>query len=280
LRSPEKAEDLVRLIHAFSKSERCSVRHRIHARFEIGSIRSAQQLERLIDAQILDLFSFMDHTPGQGQFKSIQSFVDYFTGTYQLDENTVLETVERKRKAQANGWKHAARLACKARKAGIPILSHDDDTAEKVHLGIQLGVTGCEFPVSMEAVLAAKESGLKIFMGAPNLLRDLSTNGHIKSSETLVNKTCNGFVSDYYPECMIQTPFIAHRKHKLSIEEALRYATAGPGEYISVETKTGYLTPDSPADVVVIDTDERNWVSVAQTWVKGRCVYRSDSFPE
>jgi predicted amidohydrolase YtcJ len=73
---------------------------------------------------------------------------------------------------------------------------------------------------------------------------------------------------------MVQTPFIAHRQHHLPMEQALRYATAEPGAYLSVEKKTGYLTPNSPADVIVIDTEGR-WVSVVQTWVNGQCVYRS-----
>ena len=50
---------------------------RAHCRYEITSSSSLPHLQDLIAAQQVDLLSVMDHTPGQGQFKSDQSYADY-----------------------------------------------------------------------------------------------------------------------------------------------------------------------------------------------------------
>jgi alpha-D-ribose 1-methylphosphonate 5-triphosphate diphosphatase len=275
LRSPEEAEKLVERITHTDRRSHCAVRHRIHARFEIGSERSAQSIERLIDAGLVDLLSFMDHTPGQGQFKTLQSYVDFYTRNYQLVENDVVAMVDRKKSNRSNAWKQAARLAEKARASGIPILSHDDDTPEKVALVRRLHAGGSEFPIALSAARAARASGMRVFMGAPNLVRGTSTNGHLKASETVARGLCDGLISDYYPECLLQTPFLARDTLDVGLSQALALVTSGPADYLNDGLTTGQLTPGAPADLVVIDTGGV-WKKVVQTWVGGCCVYRTD----
>ena len=135
LRSPEKARDLVHRIHEFGNSPACLVRHRVHVRFEIGSSRSLAVIEGLLDADLIDLLSFMDHTPGQGQFRSIASYLDFYRDNYQFSKDTVTAMIAHKKAHQETAWHQASSLARRAANAGVPILSHDDDTAEKVELG-------------------------------------------------------------------------------------------------------------------------------------------------
>ncbi len=92
---------------------------------------------------------------------------------------------------------------------------------EKVRLARELGACGCEFPVNEQAVEAAAALGMKVLMGAPNLVRDSSSNGHIRASEVVLSGRCDGLVSDYYPECLLQAPFLAHRRYGLPLEETL-----------------------------------------------------------
>ncbi len=274
LRAPEEAEKLVARIHQHDGSGRCAVRHRIHARYEIGSERSAQIIHRLIAAGQVDLLSFMDHTPGQGQFKTLQSFLDFYTRNYQVAEAEVISMVDRKKTDRNRAWEQATRLAAKARGAGLPILSHDDDTPGKVDLVRRLHAGGCEFPIALDAAAAAREAGMQVFMGAPNLVRGASTNGHLKAAEAVNRGLCNGLISDYYPECLVQTPFMAHDTLSVSIEKALRLVSAGPAAFLRDGVTSGGLTPGEPADLVVVETSGA-WKRVVQTWVGGRCVYRS-----
>jgi alpha-D-ribose 1-methylphosphonate 5-triphosphate diphosphatase len=275
LRSPEEAEKLVERIHQHERSGRCAVRHRIHVRYEIGSERSAQAIERLIAAGRVDLLSFMDHTPGQGQFKTLQSFLDFYTRNYQVAEAEVISMVDHKKNNRHRAWEQATRLARQAQDAGIPILSHDDDTPAKVDLVRRLHAGGCEFPIALNAAVAAREAGMQVFMGAPNLVRGASTNGHLKAAEAVEQGLCDGLISDYYPECLLQTPFIAKDTLSVEIDNALRLVGAGPAAFLRDGVTRGCLRPGDPADLVVVDTSGA-WKRVVQTWVGGRCVYRAD----
>jgi alpha-D-ribose 1-methylphosphonate 5-triphosphate diphosphatase len=276
LRSPEEAEKLVRLIHHFSKLSHCSVHHKIHARFEVGSTWSLEILERLLSEKLLDLVSFMDHTPGQGQFKTLQSFIDYYRETYHLTQEEIICLVDKKQQRLAEGWVQIANLASKAHQAGIPLLSHDDDTVDKIDLVERLHVTGSEFPVSMEAAKAAKKRSMKVFMGAPNLVRGVSSNGHLRASETIKYGVCDGLMSDYYPECLVQAPFVASKILSMDLEDVLKLVTSKPATFLSKEKKRGYLVEGGPADIAVIDTSNP-WIRVTQTWVNGKLVYCSGS---
>ena len=74
LRSPEQAEALVRLIKRLAAENRFKVRHLVHMRHEIGADIGRFGPGRMIDEGLVDVFSIMDHTPGQGQFKTLQCF--------------------------------------------------------------------------------------------------------------------------------------------------------------------------------------------------------------
>ena len=275
LRAPEEAEKLVARIHQHEFRGQCAVRHRIHVRYEIGSERSAQAIERLIAAGRVDLLSFMDHTPGQGQFKTLQSFLDFYTRNYQVAEDEVISMVDRKKDNRRRAWEQASRLAVQARAAGVPILSHDDDTPEKVDLVRRLNADGCEFPIALDAAAAARKAGMQVFMGAPNLVRGVSSSGHLKAAEAVSRGLCDGLISDYYPECLVQTPFIAKATLAIEMAQALRLVSAGPASFLRDGVTSGRLMPGDPADLVVVDTS-RDWKRVVQTWVAGRCVYRAE----
>ena len=276
LRSPEKAEDLVRRIRRFTRSRDCLVRHRVHVRFEIGSVRSLAIIEALLERGEIDLLSFMDHTPGQGQFRSIESYLDFYQENYRFSPETVTEMIEHKQAHREGAWHQATVLAERAGAAGVPVLSHDDDTAEKVDLVHRLQATGSEFPITMAAVRAAVEKSMKIFMGAPNLLRGASTNGHLKASQTIEAGICDGLVSDYYPECLLPAAFAAESRFGIDPAAAWRLVTAGPGAYADPDGTTGFLKAEGQADFIVV-SGTAPWVEVEQTWVGGRCVHRREN---
>jgi alpha-D-ribose 1-methylphosphonate 5-triphosphate diphosphatase len=184
IRSSENAERLVRLIKTFSFSGHALVRHLVHVRYEITSLEGFARIEHLIDEELVDLVSIMDHTLGQGQFKTLQSYIAYKTGAFGITPEEAIIEAENKSSRKPDGLKILGCFAQKVREAGLPFLSHDDDSIEKIDSVRSLGVTGCEFLISIEAAGAAKRSGMRVFMGAPDLFRDSSSNGHFNTPET------------------------------------------------------------------------------------------------
>lgn len=275
LRSCEQAEALVRLIHKFNKSDKAQVNHLIHARFEISNPEGESILARLIGENLVDMVSLMDHTPGQGQFKTLESYIAYHTGTYKVTPQQITALVEQKTARKEETMKQVVRVGQLVRESNIPFLSHDDDTAEKVSFVRELGVNASEFPVSMEAAQAAKKSNMKVFMGAPNLIRGCSSNNHLKASDALKAGMCDALVSDYYPECLLQAPFTASKRYNINLYETLKLVTSNPGDYLKQRIKAGRLIQGAPADLIIIDRTS-TWIRTAQTWVSGRCVYNSN----
>jgi alpha-D-ribose 1-methylphosphonate 5-triphosphate diphosphatase len=274
LRSAQEAENLVRTIRRFCESGNASAKHLVHARLEVGSRDVAARLEKLVEEGLVDLVSLLDHTPGQGQFQTLDAYIRYYVGTYGTDEADITAMARRKREKSKEAWEDVARLTRKVREKNLPLLSHDDDTERKVDHTSGLRVTGSEFPVSLEAARRAKHDGMSVFMGAPNLVRGGSSNDHLAAAETIEAKLCDGLVSDYYPECLIQGPFIAARQLELCLEETLPLVTSGPGGYLNTMCKKGRLIPEGEADLIVIDTST-SWAKVTQAWVDGCCVFRS-----
>ena len=109
-------------------------------------------------------------------------------------------------------------------------------------------------------------------MGAPNLIRDTSTNGNLKASEVLQQGILTGLVSDYYPESLCQAAFLAAR-HCHSLEDALTTVTSGPGKFLNCPSMPGLLASGSEADIIIVNQDH-TWAHVARTCVRGRPVFQ------
>ncbi|RZB30027.1 MAG: alpha-D-ribose 1-methylphosphonate 5-triphosphate diphosphatase [Desulfobacteraceae bacterium Eth-SRB1] len=192
LRSPQKAEELVSVVHKFKNSARASIHHLVHARFEISNLSGESILNRLIKEDLIDIVSLMDHTPGQGQFKTLEAYTTYQAGVHKVTPEQISALVDKKVAQRERGLKQVGKVAQLVKDADMPFLSHDDDTEDKVSFVRNLGVNASEFPVSMEAALAAKRYDMMVFMGAPNLIRGRSSNSHLKASEALLSGVKRG----------------------------------------------------------------------------------------
>jgi len=105
LRSCEEAERTVRTIKQFVQSQSSLVRHLVHVRHEITNPDAAARIERLLEEKLVDIVSLMDHTPGQGQFRTLESYLDYHAGTYGDTSEEALARAERKK-----AYKEAGKL--------------------------------------------------------------------------------------------------------------------------------------------------------------------------
>lgn len=269
LRAPEQARKCIEQIKAFNRSGQALVKHNTHIRYEVGSVKSLEIILELLDQGLVDLVSIMDHTPGQGQFKSMQSYVNFHATEYGLGKEEILVKAAEKQSDNARAWKMVAELTRQVSRAGIPMLSHDDDTAEKVDLIRDFGIRASEFPVTLAAAARAIEKGLSVFMGAPNLIRNQSTNGNLKASDALAQGVCTGLVSDYYPESLCQAPFMAAGAgFSEDLSRALAAVTSGPGSFLQGAAGAGELRPGTDADIIIINR-EHNWAHITHTLVKG-----------
>ena len=91
----------------------------------------------------------MDHTPGQGQYRNIETYRKTITA-YHGETVTTLGfegVLEHHKNKRTLSFEQLHELAELARANGIPAASHDDDTAAKLQVNKELGVAISEFPL-------------------------------------------------------------------------------------------------------------------------------------
>lgn len=271
LRSEERAMGLVTQAQAMQRD--LLVDLRVHARFEVTNRHAVPVLRDLIAARQVGLVSLMDHTPGQGQYRDIEMYINYIAQWRRADRAAIEEKVrERIRLAQANppSWEVVRDVTTLACEHGIPLASHDDDTQAKVGLVAGLGVRISEFPVTLEAAQEARVRGMSVAMGAPNLLLGGSHQGNLGSKEALHHGLVDMLASDYYPAALLQAVFIIANEGTLPLHLATRLVSQGPAAALGLADR-GSLCVGKLADLVLVEADGRP--RVRGTIRNGLCTY-------
>ena len=269
-----ESEHLEPTIRELNRLRRTGViRHLVHARYEMVEIQHFERLCRLIDDRQVGLVSFMDHTPGQGQYRNVEHLVSYYARKYNSTRAEVDALIEERSRKALNPAVGAIleKLAALARAAGLPIASHDDDTPEKVARMRDLGVSISEFPVDPAAALAAARGGLHVAVGAPNVLRGKSTTDNLSAIEAIASNAADILCSDYYTPAMLHAVFRLVRDRVLPIADAVRMASIHPARAAGLDTELGSLEVGKRADMILVNDMEVPVVVGA--WVSGHRVY-------
>lgn len=271
LRSTETAAEIIRTItNPANRSQ--LIRNRIHLRYEIAGVRAVPAIRRLVEEDRVDLLSFMDHTPGQGQFKTLESYRHYLQKTYHLGLENIEEILASKQLPEGLRDENLLGLAALAARRGLPLASHDDDSPEQVRRYHELGVRICEFPVSIEAALEAKKMGMHVCVGAPNVLRGGSQSDNVRAMDVVRSGAADILCSDYYPAAILHAVFQVAAELG-DLPAAVNMATLNPARAAGVAGELGSLEAGKAADLVVVQ-DCGGLPAVVAAVVAGRLVYR------
>lgn len=145
--------------------------------------------------------------------------------------------------------RHRAAIAALCRKHGVPLVSHDDATPAHVEAAVEEGVVIAEFPTTMEAARAAREHGLAILAGAPNLVCGRSHSGNVSATELAGEGLVDVLSSDYVLASALYGAFALHVRHGVSLARAIGAVTRAPAASAGLEDR-GELTPGRRADLV------------------------------
>lgn len=271
LRSNGMAAHIIEKIHELNKL--LTVNAKIHARYEMTDYAALPFLEVLIENEKIHLVSIMDHTPGQGQFKEIASYKQYFGRVYQKTEEELNSIIMRKIEARNNGAAKALSSIIKlCKNHSITIASHDDDSIEKVKELLNIGVSISEFPVNVEAARYARENGIHVCVGAPNVLRGQSQLKNLSARDAIANGISDIICSDYAPASMIHAVFTLVNLGICNLSQAVSLCTINPAVAVGISDKTGSITIGKDADLILVDVSN-NIPRIVKTFVKGKEVY-------
>lgn len=267
-RSVPLANALCDAIERRSASRDAIVDHRILYRLDARDADGFHGLvERLADFPPLDgrpIVSFEDHTPGQGQYADRQKFEDYVAATQRLTAeearaNVDARIIERAAKL-ANRDAALPWLRSAAGRGEITLLTHDATTRDDIVEAVAWHARIAEFPTTVEAAAAAREHGMAIVCGAPNVLRGQSHSGNVSAVELIGRGLCDSLASDYMPSTLLGAVATLAGRNVCPLPTAVRLVTEGPARAVGL-TDRGRLEPGTRGDVVVA-TFDGSWPTV------------------
>jgi alpha-D-ribose 1-methylphosphonate 5-triphosphate diphosphatase len=270
LRSNELAARVIRRLVQLAAGP-ALIRHRIHLRYEITDLSAIPLILELLSEGVVDLLSFMDHTPGQGQFRQLGKYKEWVSWSYGIAEEELAKHLSLKNVDREVVLAGVRRLAEEARKMSIPMAAHDDDSPARVEFAQKLGITLSEFPVNLKTAHYARQLGMNVCVGAPNVIRGVSQAQNMRATEAIKAGAANILCSDYYPAAMLGAVFqLAKRSGSLSRTVSL--VATNPAAAAGISGEVGAIEAGRRADLVLVRLEEEFPVVLA-TLVDGKLVY-------
>ena len=163
-----------------------------------------EELNAFGEEDRVGLVSLMDHTPGQRQFRDLSKLEQYIKGRHGFDDAAFQSHVAHLIELQEiYGALHEAEAVAAAKRFGAVLASHDDTTAAQVSVSASHGIRLAEFPTTVEAAQACRARGIKVMMGAPNLIRGCSHSGNVAAHELAELELLDILSSDYVPAALL-----------------------------------------------------------------------------
>jgi alpha-D-ribose 1-methylphosphonate 5-triphosphate diphosphatase len=247
---------------------------RVHLRQEVHNVAGEADVLGWLSQGKIDLLAFNDHLWMIKRDVQNPEKLGAYAGRAGIPPAAFLELVQAI-DAKGNAVPGSIeRLAAAARKAGVAMASHDDDTPAKHDGYADLGCRLCEFPLNRETADTARARGNAVIMGAPNVVRGGSHTNGLSASAMIRDGMCAVLTSDYYYPSMLHAAFRLANDGICSLAEAWNLISAKPAEMVGLSDR-GMIAEGKRADLVAIDAGGGS-PRIAGVFAKGAPVLLAD----
>jgi alpha-D-ribose 1-methylphosphonate 5-triphosphate diphosphatase len=265
-----EAAVLATAIAAARDADMLRIGHFLHLRCEVPMPDVVAEAAALIAWPEVRLVSLMDHTPGQRQFRDQEKLRTYYRGKAGGLTDAQLDVLFDQRRDFA--VRHSANnyrdLVALARAEGRRLASHDDTTLEHVAQSVADRVAIAEFPTTLEAAQALHAAGIRVLMGAPNLVRGSSHSGNVGTAELARAGLLDVMSSDYMPASLLMAAFhLPKAVPAIDLPEAVRTVTRTPAAAVGLDDR-GEIALGKRADLVRVRVT-RDIPVVRSVWRSG-----------
>lgn len=238
---------------AFEASGESLVEHHTLFRCDVRAAASLDAVLTRVPAAPVRLVSLNDHVPGRGQLRDLALTAAQLAGELGPGSTAEAWLAEREgfaRTTEEQVTRSYNALAQMARASTTTLMSHDDDSAAQVDVMYRLGCRVAEFPVTREAARRARELGMPIAMGAPNLVRGGSLSGNIDALDLAHEGLIDILIADYHAPAMLAAAWALARAGVATLPAAVAMIAATPAAAVGL-TDRGTLVPGQRADILV-----------------------------
>lgn len=273
----DRLENLEKMINAVEETQKRGLNraeHRLHLRCELPHHTTLPLFEKLVGREPVSMVSLMDHSPGQRQYADRSKYRDYYQGKYHLT-NEQMDAFEEEQMALAAAWSqpNRQRIAAICRERNIALASHDDATCEHVLESRQLGSVIAEFPTTIAAAQASRQHGMRVLMGAPNIVRGGSHSGNVAAHHLAASGLLDILSSDYYPASLLDAAFrIADDEgNAFTLAQAIRLVSQNPAQALGLHDR-GAIAEGKRADLVLARRHGEH-IHIDHVWRQGKRVF-------
>jgi alpha-D-ribose 1-methylphosphonate 5-triphosphate diphosphatase len=266
----------------YGQSGRSLVDHQVLFRLDLWTLESLEQILATVHRAAVPLVSLNDHTPGQGQYRDVSQFKRFYRealgkSDQETDDEVQAQVALAREHPDVSEW-ILGQAAQAARERGFILMSHDDDTVEKVDRMHAAGVQVAEFPVTVEAAEQQRRLGMTITAGAPNVVRGGSSSGNL-AAEALIERGLSDVpCADYHAPSLLFAAWKIARAGLVSLPEAVKMVTLNPARAVRLDHRIGSLAVGKQADLAVVDLSGPA-PSVEMTVRAGLVCYRGAAVP-
>jgi alpha-D-ribose 1-methylphosphonate 5-triphosphate diphosphatase len=248
-----QANVLAAAIAAAREAQLLRVDHLLHLRCEVPMPDVVPEAMELIDRPDVRMLSLMDHTPGQRQFRDEAKLRAYYRGKNGGMTDAELDVLfaRRIRYQEAHAATNYRKLVDLAHAHAIPLASHDDTVMEHVREAIRDQVAVAEFPTTVEAATALHAAGIRVLMGAPNLVRGGSHAGNVATADLAQAGVLDILSSDYVPSSLLMAALRLPQVATIDLAAAVRTVTKTPAEAVGLCDR-GEVAPGKRADLICV----------------------------
>jgi alpha-D-ribose 1-methylphosphonate 5-triphosphate diphosphatase len=236
------------------------VDHRLHLRFDLLEPDLAALAAPWLDRADVVFLTMLDDSPGRDpvRFRRLQKK----RGIREEDLDRLAATLDQPELVARNrAW-----VIGEGRRRALAVAGHDDTMTAHISEAAAAGLAICEFPISLEAGLAAKAAGLKVITGAPNIISGKSHAGNVSARELLQERAVAVLCSDYVPAALLHALFKipADPALDIALPDAVAMATAAPADLFGLSDR-GRIEIGRRADLIRVRVVDGTPV-VLQTW--------------
>lgn len=242
---------------------------RVHLRWEAYNLDALDTAIADIAAGRVHLLAFNDHTP-----PILKKLGDPVVGAKYSDRagmklDAFRTLAERVGGRAADVPPALDRLAEAARAAGLPMLSHDDDSVALRDAFRGRGARVAEFPIGEDVARAARAAGDHVVMGCPNVVRGGSHLGWASAAVMAEAGVCSILASDYFYPAMLRAALILAGRGVLDLPRAWALISSNPAAAARL-TDRGTIEGGKRADIVLVDPGAQRIVA---TIVQGQVAH-------
>lgn len=237
-------------------SEEMLINHRFHARLELNTIEAYPEILKRLKNGVIHELSLMNHTPGQGQYSSLEVFKVEIRKQYgDISAKRVDEIIRECQNKPLLSQIQIQNILKIAQKNNIPIAFHDVELEMQLRFMKENGIKICEFPLNLDIAKKAHEQGFYNLVGAPNIMKNGSHNKNIAALELIKAGYAQIICSDYYTPALLQSIFIIAQNTNIPLYETVKYLTLNPAIALGIHDEYGSIAVGKRADIIIVSND-------------------------